>query len=444
MMQHTRAADRTIHSDRRWPKAVCAVGLLLMPLSCIASAEDAIPAAANEAAPALIERQKLRYGGKTFEQWRDQLLYDLEPQTEMAAIQALTAFGENGFADEAAAEIANVLARRNPQIVQTACAALGSLGKAAVPSLMGALQSTNADVRTAAANALGQIGHDAGAALPALVEIARHQNPAAQRRAANQGLILRGRANRVPATNNTSDQAAANALGRIGIGDDDHLREIIELFEDSTPAVRSALVAGFYGNRLKRGDIQFLIAASDDEDESLRAQAAAALVYGAADDENVQYVIEQMIHNDTNNVRDQIVNTLISSLQLTGAAPLLVACLGSRDIQTRFARQMPALIQAIGREGPSAVAAVDALIELIEADAMAGRADMIAAAIDALGNIGPPASKAAAALTAWTDAKDQQFGNGDRLSRHAERALRKIAQGGRLRERVTEKKAERE
>ncbi|HEX7448363.1 MAG TPA: HEAT repeat domain-containing protein [Pirellulales bacterium] len=366
----------------------------------------------------------------------------------MAAIQALTAFGENGFADEAAAEIAKVLARRNPQIVQTACAALGSLGKAAVPSLMVALQSTNADVRTAAANALGRVGQDAGQALPALIEVASHQSIAAARRAATGNAMLqaqaRARAKRAPATNNTSDQAAANALGRIGIGDDDQLREIMELFEDSTPAVRSALVAGFYGNRLKRGDIQFLIAASDDEDESLRAQAAAALVCGAADDENVKYVIEQMIHNDTNNVRDQIVNTLIDSPQLTGAAPLLVACLGSRDIQTRFARQMPALIQAIGREGPAAVAAVDALIELIDVDAMEGRADMIAAAIDALGNIGPPASKAIAALTAWTDAKDQQFGNGDRLSRHAERALRKIAQGGRLRERVTEKKAERE
>lgn len=404
----------------------------MTPLSPIL-AEDAVPIANQKAGPPL-EKHKLRYGGKTFEQWRDQLLYDLEPQTEMAAIQALTAFGESGFADEAASEIAQVLTRRNVQVVQTACMALGSLGKPGVPSLIGALESANADVRTAAANALGQIGHDAGAALPALVELARHQSPAAQRRAANQGLKLqaqaKARAKRAPANNNTSDQAAANALGRIGIDDDENLREIIELFEDAAPAVRSALVSGFYGNRLKRGDIQFLIAAADDEDESLRAQAAAALAYGAADDENVRYVIEQMIHNDTNLVRDQVVNTLMGAQHLTGAAPLLVACLTSRDVQTRFAKQMPLLIQAIGREGPAAAVAVDALIELIDVDPMEGRAENIAAAIDALGNIGPDAGRAATAMTAWTNAKDARLGNGDRLSLHAQRALRRIAGAG--------------
>ncbi len=405
----------------------------MTPQSSIA-AEDALPTAAPEAAPPLDERHKLRYGGKNFEQWSEQLRYDLEPQTEMAAIQALTAFGENGFAEEAAAEIAQALVRHNPQVVQTACLALGSLGKPAVPSLIAALESTNADVRTAAANALGQIGHDASPALPALVEVARHQSPAAQRRAANRNAMLqaqaRARAKRAPAGNNASDQAAANALGHIGIDDDECLREIIELFEDAAPAVRSALVSGFYGNRLKRRDIHFLMAAADDENESLRAQAAAALVYGAPEDDNVRYFIEQMIHNDTNQVRDQIVNALVGTQPFTGAAPLLVACLRSKDIQTRLPKHVPVIIQAIGREGPAAAVAVDALVELIDVDPMEGRAENVAAAIDALGNIGPAAHKAAAALTAWSDAKDRQFGNGDRLSRHAERALRRITDGG--------------
>lgn len=387
-------------------------------------AEDAVapPTAGRAIANSPDEKHKLRYAGKTFEQWRDQLLYDLEPQTEIAAIQALAAFGENGFAEEAAAEIAKALRRKNQQVVQTACNALGGLGKPAVPYLIEALELEMPAVRSVAAQALGQVGPDAAAAVPALLEAARDESRVARMRA------TQARAKRAPANknNNAVDQAAAHALGRIGIDDDAHLRDLIELFEDAAPNVRVALLVGFHEHRLNHRDVQFLIAATDAEDESQRARAAAALVHGACDDENVQYAIEQMIHSDTNNVRDHILNNLLNAPQLTGASPLLVACLRSPDLQQRFAPKMPAIMQAIGREGPAAAMATDALIEVVDGDPTESRAADIAAAIDALGSIGPPASKAVPAITAWTETKDLQLDDGDRLSLHAQRALRKI------------------
>lgn len=395
-------------------------------------ADDAVSTAAVDCErPTADDKHKLRYGGKTFEQWRDQLLYDLEPQTELGAIQALAVFGENGFAEEAAVEIAKVLRRKNVQVLQAACAALGGLGKPAVPALARALENDSPEVRAAAAQALGQIGPDAAAAVPALLEAARDQSPPVQKSRSARNTVLQARqgVKRALANANSSGQAAASALGRIGIDDEEYLRELVELFETSPQAIRLSLVGGFYGHRLKQGDIRFLIVATDDDDESLRAQAAAALVYGASDDDNVRYVIEQLIHNDTNQVRDQIVNTLMGAQQLTGAAPLLVACLRSRDIQTRFANQTPVIIQAIGREGATAAVATDALIELIDIGPNQGQAESIAAAMDALAGIGPAASKAAAALTAWTESKDLEFGNGDRVSSHARRALRKITAG---------------
>lgn len=398
--------------------------------SATARAEDSVSTAAVDCdRPTADDKHKLRYGGKSFEQWRDQLLYDLEPQTEMGAIQALAVFGENGFAEEAAAEIAKVLRRKNVQVLQTACAALGGLGKPAVLALIEALENDSPEVRAAAAQALGQIGPDAAAAVPALLEAARDQSPRlpisrSARPASGQARLTTKRA---LANANSSGQAAASALGRIGIDDEEHLRELVELFETSPQAIRLSLVGGFYGHRLKRGDIRFLIAATDDEDESLRGQAAAALVYGAADDEDVRYVIEQMIHNDTNAVRDWITQTL--AMESASAAPLLVAALRSRDIQTRLSNRIPSILQAIGREGPAAAIAADALIELVDVNPMDSKPENVAAAIDALGNIGPAASSATAALTAWTESKDLEFGNGDRLSSHARRALRKITAG---------------
>lgn len=381
--------------------------------------------------PTADNKHKLRYGGKTFEQWRDQLLYDLEPQTELGAIQALAVFGENGFAEEAATEIAKVLRRKNVQVVQAACAALGGLGKPAVPALIRALENDSPEVRAAAAQALGQIGRDAAAARRALLEAARDSSrPTHSTRYANlsRASQARLRSKRVTANPTPSVQAAAYALGRIGLNDESQSRELLELFE-TAPDTQLSLLNGLSSHPLTPADIHFLIAATDNDHEQVRGLAASSLIYGAAEDDDVRYVIEQLIHNDTNHVRDQIVSTLAGADQLTGAAPLLVACLRSPDIHARHSNRLVMIIQRIGREGPTAAVATDALIELIDVGPNQGQAANIAAAMDALGSIGPAASRATAALTAWTESKDQQFGNGDRISSHARRALRKITAG---------------
>lgn len=91
---------------------------------------------------------------------------------------------------------------------ETAAAALGRIGKPAVPQLVQALQSTNPTLRHQAADTLARIGPSAAEAVPALVQAMDDPDPLVRK-------------------------AAARALGQIGPDAADAVPKLIEmLLED--------------------------------------------------------------------------------------------------------------------------------------------------------------------------------------------------------------------
>lgn len=91
-------------------------------------------------------RAKLRYQGKTFDQWSARLEIELEPNSRVEAINALIAFGVNGYAEEAAMILAKEATRfadvsDEAFKVRMAFAKMIYLGEPVVPILLDALES---------------------------------------------------------------------------------------------------------------------------------------------------------------------------------------------------------------------------------------------------------------------------------------------------------------
>src|SRR5262249_40204147 len=54
------------------------------------------------------KKESLRYGGKTFNQWRTELMTELKPEIRIDGIKALREFGANGYGTEAVLAIVEV------------------------------------------------------------------------------------------------------------------------------------------------------------------------------------------------------------------------------------------------------------------------------------------------------------------------------------------------
>ncbi len=124
------------------------------------------------------QRPNLRYAGKSFDQWNEELQNDLDPETRIQAIAALGQFGANGLTDQAIAALVPLLGNETTtpdgkQIVgRVAGETLASFGKAVVPALIETLKGADEKARLGAAWALGRLGDDAAPAAEALVAAA--------------------------------------------------------------------------------------------------------------------------------------------------------------------------------------------------------------------------------------------------------------------------------
>src|SRR5262249_7059088 len=61
------------------------------------------------AAPPKIQKEELRYNGKTFDQWRKDLLTELKPEIRIDGIKAMREFGVNGYGEEAMQVILDIM-----------------------------------------------------------------------------------------------------------------------------------------------------------------------------------------------------------------------------------------------------------------------------------------------------------------------------------------------
>lgn len=124
--------------------------------------------------------------------------------------------------------------------------ALGAIGVESVPALVAALNDASADIRTAAADALGRVGPEAKAALPALTATLKDPEKAVR-------------------------QHAAFALGVVDPEDAAVLPALVELLKDSDLEVRrhAALSLGRLGPSA-RPALEVLMEASKDADSRFR------------------------------------------------------------------------------------------------------------------------------------------------------------------------------
>ena len=156
-------------------------------------------------------------------------------------------------------------------------------GAAEISGLTARLAAANPAVRAEAAWSLGDVGHEARDAVPALVEAST--DPAVEVRVAAVSAMERIAAFAnlavpalIAALNDSQPEvryAAAGALGQFSLKAGDIVPALIAALRDSEPSVVAAAATGL--SRMGAGAVRPLVAALGDGSASVRAAAAGAL-----------------------------------------------------------------------------------------------------------------------------------------------------------------------
>ena len=314
------------------------------------------------------------------------LIKALKSDEEMMPYFAVEALGQLGPAAEEAIPALLEMIKHDDFwfVADRAAEALGKIGPAAVPLLLEALNNSNEAVRAHAAEALGGVGDGGHVAIPKLIAALKHDEDAGVR------------------------AAAARALGEMAGGNAEAVSALIEALSDSDRNVRGAAVRalGRVGSKAKAA-VAALVALLD----KVECNEAIYRTFGAIgpDAKAAIPVLEAALPADPigaakalGRIGPASVPTLIKGLKHDNA----------------YVRSSSAL--ALRYLGPDASDAVPALIEVVETDE-----DARNPAIQALGAIGQKAAPAVPALV-------KVLGEGDdTLQYWALDALREIGPGAR-------------
>jgi HEAT repeat protein len=150
-------------------------------------------AAENESSPtAPVDRERLLYDGKSFDEWKDELATELKPERRAEAIKAFAAFGANGWGEEAAAVVLDAVRERDEQLatfrftpggrrlIRSAAIDVFKMidPSVGVPALVRELEQGSPSDRYFALDALRSIPTLAEPALPVLLELVRNDEEA--------------------------------------------------------------------------------------------------------------------------------------------------------------------------------------------------------------------------------------------------------------------------
>lgn len=261
-----------------------------------------------------------------------------------------------------------------------AASRLAKMGPEAVPPLIAALQDSNANVRTVAADALGEIG-DRRATAPLVSVLAKDGVETARERAATALGRLKDPASVEPLCLALKDAAssvrcnAASALGELR--DPRATPALVEALKDSDARVRT-FAADALGQGEDRRAVHPLMAALEDADSAVRAKAAWAL--GGLGDPEAKPALRERLKETTGEVGTTAARAL-GNLQDVEAVPALVELLRANDKSMR-----QAAASALGAIGDPAAAGP--LTEALKDQAN----DVRSAAASALDDLGDPAS----------------------------------------------------
>jgi hypothetical protein len=372
------------------------------------------------------QKRTVSYGGKSFDEWRTELLTDLEPETRVKALTALGAFGANGYAEEAAAAIGEVLkgeeAGDNHLVASAAFQALARCGAAAVPVLETQLGRDR--VRGDAVSALVNLAGSTDAVVPALLKIGDDSD-------SNR----RGSAFKALAAHYLNRAEVEPALAR-ALGDD--------------PIVRRQVIVGLAKCRGSADKIAKLLAMElNDEDRLVRADAAATFACKAVPTpENVRLLEESILAGGFNDRRlfvhelQQKQNQAVPFVPEL-AIPAIAAVLKADDTYAGSLNEIQFVVNAVRllgnlARGESAKGVIPVLTDAIDLALPTGMPPLDGrlqiAAVDVAGQIGPPAAELLPHLKRWLEPDamsaerfaQMQLESPKQWRTHIEAAIRKI------------------
>lgn len=240
------------------------------------------------------EQARLRYGGKSFRDWQELYLTDLEPATRLKALPALTKLGQYGYGREAAETIAAAFVDQDSEFVDEAIKAAAAVGPEAVPALVELCQKNRGRVRRNAAQALAKMGQGAADAAAPLFDVLRTIDGTREDDELDQYYVQ-------------------NALYEIGPAQIPVLLERLES-PDRNTRVLAAHLAGRIGytqlGPAKPQITLLLRKAFKDENPAARAIVGAALWKVAPEDERVVETLRIAITSDELRVAAMIVDAI--------------------------------------------------------------------------------------------------------------------------------------
>jgi beta-lactamase regulating signal transducer with metallopeptidase domain/HEAT repeat protein len=315
--------------------------------------KEADPPPAKEE-PAAVKKEALRYGGKSFDQWRTELVTELKPDIRIDGIKALREFGANGYGPDATAAILQVMQgydinggnKDDEDVFKAGLEAVRKIGKPSVTVLIGGVRGDNRNGRRFAVNALGQLDSDAQAAAPALIKAMRDEDAYTRER-------------------------AADAVFRIQPEAPGYAAALAGMLKDDLPSLR-ANAACFLGNaKLPEGralTVPALMEALDDPDANVRLAVISALVNIKPPAREVVPGVAKRLTDNFSTVQRhafEIINAY--GPEAKAAVPALIAI--ARDSSASNELRLQA-IGALGQIGPNAREAVPVLKKLLEEKAL--------------------------------------------------------------------------
>jgi beta-lactamase regulating signal transducer with metallopeptidase domain len=314
------------------------------------------PMRAKNAAP----KNRLTYGGKNFIEWRKVLLGDLEPDTRVKALTALGSFAANGYAEEVAAAIGELLKSDGPNdavqanVQKAACESLVRCGSAAVPVLEAQLACESTESRRNAVMALSAIVPSTEAIAAALLKVVKDRDR-----------NLRGMACLALAKSHLDRPGVADVLAQAARDGEQYVR-----FSTVTGLGQSGAAVDVVVNLIR----EFL----KDDDATVRATAAAVFAARApATDENARIVRTAVLEGGSQ-ARKVFVERLREYQQSREISPdltvpILVALLESGEsyqnlqgYQTIFAQMIFAMIDKLPHDNAAVQAAIPVLIKTVD------------------------------------------------------------------------------
>jgi RNA polymerase sigma factor (sigma-70 family) len=314
-------------------------------------------------------REALRYDGKDFDDWRRLLLTELKPERRVEGIKAMSAFGTNGYAREAAAAVLEVLRAYDPPrneagtplqvemreqealVIQAARACLTRIGKDATPALVEELRKGNKRSRYQVLELLGQT---------------RVERPMDVEPKPLISAVLKT----VQDEDSTIRMLALWALARLD-QDGTHASVIVQATKDKESNVRLTAIGilGEYGSKNPSAALPPLLAAAKQKvDWEIRESALQGLREFKLDPAVVLPILESALTDENSRIRKPAVMIVEKfgpkAKDLVGH---LIDLLRSEDPEEKLMT-----VRSLGAIGSAAKEAVPALSKVLHATRLAG------------------------------------------------------------------------